>query len=438
MRVSKKIYLALLLLSCISVYFHAQNFLKSVYENEQELSELYTIRIYNSVNQVVIDTKILDEMFQLFGNDISEEQFLAVARIIFKPNYFSLISYQPQGVIKYIYPKKLYKWTLGIDILQEKATQIEALFAKTSGRTVLSGPYTLGAYEGLVARRPVYTMQQDKKIFWGFISVGFDVKKLLNDVVEIGALSTFKMHYAIDTIYKDKHIPVIKSDGFIEEKAHKRIFTVGDQTWVFYVHSADALENIFIVIFSFLSLYIFISTIIYILIKNFEEKHDKIKRLNYIDALTQAYNRKTIDEYFENYAEQIKHGFTLFYIDLNDFKPVNDTHGHEVGDKLLIAYVERVRHNFSSDTIVARMGGDEFVIIIHKHLPQVALESIVRRIEALSSEKFYLDGIKVKISASIGYVQCPQEGSTMSELLAKADERMYAWKKRVKEQRAAT
>ncbi len=437
MRFSKKVYLVLLLLSAIAVYFRAQLFFDDVRKTEQDLCEVYTNRIYNSVNQVIIDAKILDEIFKLFGNSLTEEQFQAVAKIVFKPEYFSLISYQPQGIIKYIYPKELYDWTLGVDILEEKATQIEARYAKTSGRAVLSGPYKLGKYEGLVARHPVYTTVDGKKTFWGFFAIGFDVQKLLKNVVEIDALTTFKTHYAIETIYQDKHISVAESAGFDKVKARKHVFTVGDQTWVFYVYKFDILKNFFVEVFSLLVLCLFISSSLYYIVRKLEKKHDAIKSLSYVDSLTKAYNRKTIDEYFVTYEQQIKQGFSLFYLDLNDFKPVNDTHGHDVGDKLLIAYVERVRHSFSSDTVIARIGGDEFVIIINKNLTEEALAGIVRRIEVLSSERFYLDGIKVKISASIGHVQYPQEGATMAELLTKADERMYAWKKRIKAERAA-
>ncbi len=437
MRLSKKMYIVLLLLGFVSTYFRAQDFLDNVQKSEQDLSELYANRIHNTVEKVVVDAKILDEIFKIFGYDISEKQFHDVARIIFQPKYFSLVAFQPAGVIKYIFPANVFDMSLGANILQEKTTQIEARYAKTSGRTVLSGPYKFDDYEGFVTRRPVYEVKDGKKKFWGFIAIGFDAHKLLHDVIDIEALDTFNVHYSIETVYKGQYISVIKSENFDKSKADKRVFTVGDQTWVFYLYNVNTSKDLLAVIISFLALYGCIATIVYVILRKLEDKHIKSKELTYIDALTKAYNRKAVDEYFINYADKIENGFSLFYLDLNDFKPVNDNHGHEVGDKLLVAYVERLRHSFKNDTVIARMGGDEFVIIINKSFDEQAINSILKRIENLSSERFFLDGIKVKISASIGHVTYPQEGKVMGDLLVKADERMYAWKKRIKAERAS-
>ncbi len=437
MRYSKKMLIIMLICCVVLTYFRAHTFLENKSKKEQDLASLYAERIQNVVHDIVDDGRALQEMFRLFNGKLSEERFEEVARIVFKSRYYKFISYQPDGIVQYTYPREAFEWTLGMDILEEEATRIDATYAKNSGRTILTGPYYTGKYEAIVARRPVFEFVEEKRAFWGFISLGFDVKGLLRDVVEINALTNFNYEYGIFTIHKGKYIEIMQSENFEKREDSKRVFTVGDQTWSFYLYDDGKMKELLNVIISYMFMYSILATMVYFVVKTFEHKNINARKMSYIDPLTKAYNRKMIDEYLEQHPQTKDGGFTVFYLDLNDFKPVNDVYGHEMGDKLLIAFVERMRHNFKADTIVARMGGDEFVLILHEKVDLLALKGIIQRIEKLSQRKFYLDGVDISISSSIGYGQYPQDGRSMEEILSKADERMYEWKRRLKASRAA-
>ena len=152
------------------------------------------------------------------------------------------------------------------------------------------------------------------------------------------------------------------------------------------------------------------------------------------DSLTGLANRRLFEELLRHglaEARRRKDGLGVCYMDLDGFKPVNDTHGHEAGDEVLREVGERLRHELRSNDSVARLGGDEFAWLfsgVHgeadaRHALERCLLAIQRPI-ALSS------GLSVKIGASIGLALSwpPHEGRSVEELLQAADEAMYAAK----------
>ncbi len=436
MKFSRILYCCMFLLTLLFTYFKAQDLFDESERKVTSLSKGYAERIQAVVHQVIGDAQKLEKIFKLYGDNITKKEFEDVAAIIFNDSYFLVISYQPDGIVKYVYPPEPYQWYVGMNLLERDDTKVDALYAKNSGRTVFSGPVKIVDYEGIIARRPVLTEVDNRQVFWGFVTIGFDSKKFLTNIIEVQTLTNFNYEYAIETVYQGKHIPVLKSTNFEKEKATKRVLTVGDQTWLFYLYDKNASKNFLITILFYFFIYFSMSTAIYVILRKYEIKSQNAKKMSYIDALTKAYNRKIVDEYMEHFENEIQKGFSLFYIDLNDFKPVNDIHGHEVGDRLLIAYVERVKHKFKQSTIVVRMGGDEFAIILNENLNEKAIASVTQRIEVLSKDVFTINGIAIHISASIGHAQYPADGDNITEILAKADEKMYAWKRRVKAERA--
>ncbi len=150
------------------------------------------------------------------------------------------------------------------------------------------------------------------------------------------------------------------------------------------------------------------------------------------DALTGLYNRKAFIEFLENevkYAQRYGSGLTLLFFDLNRFKQVNDTFGHEIGDRLLMAVAERSKAALRDSDIVFRLGGDEFTVIL-KTPEEISAESVVRRILENLAEPYPFGDIRVDfVSASIGIAVFPRDGLTAGELMKNADRAMYEAKK---------
>jgi diguanylate cyclase (GGDEF)-like protein len=119
-------------------------------------------------------------------------------------------------------------------------------------------------------------------------------------------------------------------------------------------------------------------------------------------------------------------------IDLDDFKNVNDTHGHEVGDALLVAVGERLQKAVREGDTVARLGGDEFVIALPGCADQLVPIQVARRILKLVAEPFEIDGLVLEVAASVGIALAGTTDDSASELVRKADVAMYVAKGRGK------
>ncbi len=100
-----------------------------------------------------------------------------------------------------------------------------------------------------------------------------------------------------------------------------------------------------------------------------------------------------------------------------------------MGDKLLIAYAQRLKHRFNSDSLPLRLGGDEFGLLINGSLNDEQIKSITDRLVSLSNETFVLDDTNINISSAVGHATYPKDGNTIEEVMELADKRMYENKK---------
>ncbi len=119
---------------------------------------------------------------------------------------------------------------------------------------------------------------------------------------------------------------------------------------------------------------------------------------------------------------------TVLYFDLNGFKAVNDTYGHEVGDRVLTIIGHRLRDNVRPDEIVARLGGDEFAVLLAGSDAEAA-ERVTQRLRAVLEEPIGLPQGVVQLSASIGAATSPGDADSFEALLSQADQRMYREKR---------
>lgn len=150
------------------------------------------------------------------------------------------------------------------------------------------------------------------------------------------------------------------------------------------------------------------------------------------DTLTTLPNRLALQEYFDEHAALTSHNraIAVHYLDLNGFKPINDRHGHAVGDALLQAVADRLRGAVRSGDMVARMGGDEFVVIqfgIH-HADEADL--LARRIVATIAQPYALAEHELSISTCIGTAVSNDRSLDLDALLKEADTALYEAKRK--------
>jgi len=147
---------------------------------------------------------------------------------------------------------------------------------------------------------------------------------------------------------------------------------------------------------------------------------NKLKKLALYDRLTGVYNRYALEEFLKKEvakARRYKMPFSLLFIDVDNFKQINDTYGHQAGDRVLKQLARLFKNNIRKTDIPGRCGGDEFLLIVHSE-PLVVAEKLRRIVEETVFNE------KIKITVSIG-IATYHEGDTIETILRKADSALY-------------
>ena len=157
-------------------------------------------------------------------------------------------------------------------------------------------------------------------------------------------------------------------------------------------------------------------------------KRHELENLANTDGLTGLFNERYFSSVLHR-KEQKKLPFVLYYLDLDHFKPVNDTYGHDMGDKLLKAVAERLLKCIRSNDFAFRNGGDEFALIISAEMDDsLCMQTKMRIVQSLLLP-YEIDGKTLHIGASCGYAVYPLETEDTGKIRILADQRMYAEKK---------
>ncbi len=158
---------------------------------------------------------------------------------------------------------------------------------------------------------------------------------------------------------------------------------------------------------------------------------ERIKHLAFHDALTDLPNRSLLMDRLDHQiakAERGKSGLAVMFLDLDRFKVVNDTLGHEIGDDLLRAVAQKLQAQVRQSDTVSRLGGDEFIILLDSPANDEEVAYIAGRVLTAINEPMEFRGRAAQVGASIGIAMFPRDGNTPVELMKRADAAMYAVK----------
>lgn len=166
-----------------------------------------------------------------------------------------------------------------------------------------------------------------------------------------------------------------------------------------------------------------------------KELEEQLHFLAYHDSLTKLPNRLSIDKKFlemKKDADAKAQLMAVVYMDGDDFKQVNDQYSHDIGDEFIYQFGQSIQRNIRKQDIVARVGGDEFIIALAGLDPLHAeeqIEFIVQRIRDGLQEGWEIEGVNFSPTASMGVALYPKQGETLDELVIKADQALYAAKR---------
>ena len=165
-----------------------------------------------------------------------------------------------------------------------------------------------------------------------------------------------------------------------------------------------------------------------------DKEHQRVIRLAQTDALTGLANRRIFDETLADRIARYHSGhqqreFALCYLDLNGFKPINDRHGHDVGDQVLRAISIRLRSSLRGADLIGRQGGDEFMLILGDLQPGPQLEILANRFLQIMAEPIETSAGLLSVTGSLGFAFFPAHGSDTEALKISADAAMYEAKR---------
>ena len=166
-----------------------------------------------------------------------------------------------------------------------------------------------------------------------------------------------------------------------------------------------------------------------------KELESELNKFAYIDKLTELPNRRAFLEKLEEHIELYKInnlGFSLMFLDLDDFKIVNDSLGHDYGDEVLKNFSNILKHALRSNDIICRLGGDEFTVLLPNLTDCENITRVAQKVLSNISKPVKIKDSNIKITSSIGIVSCPSDGENSEELLKKADIAMYKSKNKGK------
>lgn len=171
----------------------------------------------------------------------------------------------------------------------------------------------------------------------------------------------------------------------------------------------------------FYALAMIFSIAVYLLSMHYRQRIQSSK----LDFLTGSYSKKALIQYFnkKTKGKNKKHG--ILFLDLNNFKSINDSLGHPIGDKVLIKVAEKIEQLLGRNDCLSRFAGDEYIIFIENISGNSEIMEISSLITDKISNPMTIEGHKIKVEAAIGSAIFPKDGLSFEELYEKSDYRMY-------------
>ena len=349
---------------------------------------------------------------------------------------FRHIALAPDLIIRYVYPKVGNEAALGVNYRQipEQITAVEKAIA--AGGPLLAGPVQLvQGGTGLILRVPVFT--SDKQL-WGVIAAVIPLERLLQQT----QLETFRQHYYLGLSGRDGNLnnteffwgdPVLQ--GLPSVFAN---INLPNGQWRLHAFPKQQLPLLAGLPTLFLPLGLLLSLLLtvglYVLLRLSQERQQALQTVAWqasFDPLTGLANRSVLLGQLELMLKQTRAQggqLAVLSLDLDEFKQVNESLGHPVGDQLLQLVADRLLEQLAGPELVARSGGDEFVLVVPEHGQPELVEQFCQTLLNAFHPPFMVNGTPLSISTSIGVAIYPHDGLLAIDLLKHADRAMYAAK----------
>ncbi|MCR5403371.1 MAG: sensor domain-containing diguanylate cyclase [Butyrivibrio sp.] len=410
-------------------------------ERAEFIAESVGNRIQAEIQSREYITRMLEIQVSSSAGGITPESFQVTADAVFN-DFLDIvdITLAPGGIVSYRYPLGGNGMAERESLLEDGAQGVYSDYSKMSGVSVIMAPVTLPTGEySIIIRKPIYTGDEvSDENFWGFASVTLKLSDFLS-AVDIKGLAEGGYEYKLidhNPITGEKRVIMEYSEKELAAPVEAMISTVGGGYWTIAISPMNNWMNLYEIIGS-LIIAIIISTLAALFMvayMSMKANAKELEILSYRDALTNLNNPRSYQEHMQELSKK-KLPYGLIFMDLNDFKQVNDTYGHEAGDALLNIVAKRLQNSIREKDRAFRIGGDEFVVVIHGTHDKKFYEGVIARMRQNVARDVTLSNVTLKVSISAGYARCPEDGTKFEDVVKKADDAMYYNKRMFKSKR---
>ncbi len=354
----------------------------------------------------------------------------------------------PDGIIGQVYPLAGNEKIIGHNLLIDDKRRDEALLAVKERKLTLAGPIELiQGGVAVIGRNPVFLNNDDSEQFWGFASALIFLDELLKST-NLAALEAKGYRFTLEKKEEKTGLwlQFARSKHDLAHESVEGIVTVPNGYWRIKLSPGETASSLWSLLL--LAIAVLIAALgAYLTFRILLEPvklrdlvKEKTKALEYLashDVLTGLANRRLLQEKIDEHLQLLNHTnelLGLVYIDLDDFKRINDTMGHDMGDLLLQEVAHRIKGCLRTTDIVSRLGGDEFAILLTGLQSKNDAEMVTRKVIKALSKAIKLRHREVVVTASIGITMGPNDGLLAEKLLLNADLALYASKNNGKNQ----
>lgn len=348
----------------------------------------------------------------------------------------------PDGIIARIHPLAGNEKAIGHNLLLDDKRRSEAHAAIKLRTMTLAGPFEL--IQGgiaVIGRNPIFLQQDGEDRFWGFASALIFLDDLLQST-ELGLLEAKGYRFQLSRINPQTQHPDIFADSAsgIDDSAYRTEVRVPNAIWTLSMSHPNE-GQYWLALFGYMTsalLAVLAAWILNFILRQPEtlqavvkQKTAELEELAFYDHLTGIANRRLLSEQLKHKvreAVRYQQTIALLYLDLDDFKRINDTVGHDAGDLLLKQVALRLCAVVRDSDLVARLGGDEFGILLLDSESVGDVSRIAQKLIKAVSEPISIYEHQFIVSTSIGITMIPTDGEAASDILKNADMAMYAAK----------
>lgn len=341
------------------------------------------------------------------------------------------IQIAPGGVVTQIYPEAGNE-AGKMDLMSDPDRGPVVQYGRDRNKVTMQGPFDLKqGGRGIAIRNPVFLEKGNEKSFWGFTVVIIRVPEIFEHTLK--NLESFGYDYCVETTTSPLSSDSVRVAASLDEKSSLKApetetFRAGECTWTISVAPKGGWSagSAFQVVGWSAVLAVLIVLMAYLLLNMYNQRR-QMQQAADTDVLTGLYSRrgfmKKLNELME---EDSGKPLTAVFLDLDDFKLINDLHGHQTGDEALKNLAESLRESFPEDALIGRTGGDEFCVLL---CGKTAEESASRIREAAAKKQSFPVGKETyPYTISVGYADYPAQASDRRELMTHADQALYVAK----------